>query len=435
MLTFRQLIAPNELPSLRNFVRDTIAAADARHRDYRRRTAWRHPYGHTGRGSMSGIRIERIDTPAALQDIKSAWTDCERADGYATVFQSWTWNSIWCEQVLAREKRARIAVRLARDGAGRILAIFPFFEQQLAASAIQLTRFIGHRMFSDGGILLADPGNGELTARVVAAVLKDLGSRTILHLSHLNGAAPFTRCLVASGLAQAQCPRLWIATDGTDTDPAARLGSKMRKNLRSIRNRMQREFKTEFRAVSGADYRSAFDEFVDLHQRRFAAKHKSSSLTGRNLAFLKAATSQLSDTGQFEILQLRADGKTIAAQLMARDKQRYSAIQGGFAPEYSRFSPTLLLDLEGMRRGFHDLGCTTYDLGAGYEAYKYHWKPSVGTDYFCCCGVSNLYARSLAALYRMALKRALPPLPKDLAWDPSDDAKAQHPGSPAKIAP
>ena len=361
------------------------------------------------------IRIHLIDTPAALQDIKTAWTDCERADDYATIFQSWTWNSIWCEQVLARKKRARIAVRIARDGAGRILAICPFFEQDVAASAIRLTRFIGHHMLVDGGILLADPGNEELVALVVASVLKDLDGRTLLHLSHLNGAAPFTRCLVAGGLAQAQCPRVWVETDGTDKDPAERLGSKMRKNLRSIRNRMQREFKTEFRAVSGPDYPAAFDELVNLHQRRFSAKREASSLVGSNLAFLKAATTQLSDTGHFEILQLRADDKTIAAQLMARDRQRYYAIQGGFAPEYSRFSPILLLELEGMRRGFHELGCRAYDLGAGYEAYKYHWKPRIGTDYFCCHSASNLYARSVATLYRMALKRALPAPPKSLA--------------------
>jgi len=372
---------------------------------------------------MSELFIERIDTPAALLDIEGAWIDCERADRFATVFQSWQWNSIWCEQALGRETRARLAVRLVRDGAGRALAICPFFEQDIAGSAIELTRFIGHHMLNDGGILLADPSNAELTALIVAAVLKDLGHRAVLHLSHLSAAAPFTRHLVASGLAQPQCPRVWVELDGAGADLTARLSSKMRKSLRSSWNRLQREFKAEFRFVSGPGYPVAFDEFIDLHRQRFAAIHKTSSLEGRNLAFLKAATTQLSNTGHFEILQLLADGKPIAAMLMARDRQRYYSIQGGFAPEYSRFSPVFLLDLEGMRRGFRDLGCTIYDLGAGYEAYKYHWKPVVGTDYFCCHGARNPYAKSMAALYRLAFKRALPPLPKDLAWQSREGAE------------
>jgi CelD/BcsL family acetyltransferase involved in cellulose biosynthesis len=372
---------------------------------------------------MSAIRIERIDTPAALEDIRSAWTDYERADDAATIFQSWTWNSIWCQQFLPVNTRVRLAVRVALDGAGRILAIFPFCEQRLGGAAIQLTQFIGHKMSSDGGILVAEPGNRELMGLVTAAVLEDLSPRTVLHLSHLNARALFTQHMVSSRLAEGQCPRVWVEADGNDVDPSARLGSKMRKNMRSIRNRMQREFKTEFNVVSGPDFPGAFDELADLHQRRFDAKRRTSSLAGSDLAFLKAATSELSKSGLFEILQLRADGVTVAAQLMARDRQRYYAIQAGFDPAFSRFSPVFLLDLEAMRRGFQDLGCTIYDLGAGYEAYKYHFKPIIGTDYFCCLGAANLYARSAASVYRMAFRRTLPPLPKDLAWSPGGSVK------------
>jgi CelD/BcsL family acetyltransferase involved in cellulose biosynthesis len=364
---------------------------------------------------MLGIRIERIDAVAALEEIKSVWNDYERADAGATIFQSWAWNSIWCKEVLARKARARLAVRVAQDGAGRILAIFPLFDRSLIGSAIQLTQFIGHRMSSVGGMLSIDPTNHELTALVVAALFKDLNSRTIMHLSHMNGQASLTRHLIGGGLAKRQCPHVWLEADDQRLDPALRLGSKMRKNLRSIRNRMRREFKTEFKVVSGQDFPAAFDEFADLHRRRFAFKGKASSLVGPELAFFKAATSELSNSGHCEILQLRADGETIAAQLMISDRQRYYAIQAGFAPEFSRFSPAFLLDLEAIRRGFNELGCRVYDFGAGYEAYKYHWNPIIGSSYFCCAGALNLYARSMASVYRLAFRQALPRIPSELA--------------------
>jgi CelD/BcsL family acetyltransferase involved in cellulose biosynthesis len=366
---------------------------------------------------MSGIRIERIDAVAALEEIRSVWNDYERADAGATIFQSWAWNSIWCQQVLMHKARARLAVRVAQDGAGRILAIVPLFERSLVGPAIQLTQFIGHRMSSVGGMLSADPANDELTAQIVAALFKDLDSRTIAHLSHLNGQASLTRHLIAGGLAKRHCPHVWLEADDRCADPAVRLGPKMRKNLRSIRNRMQREFKAEFRVVSGEDFPAAFDEFADLHHRRFAVKGQASSLVGPELSFFRAATTELSRTGHCEILQLRADGQTIAAQIMILDRQRYYAIQGGFAPEFARFSPAFLLDLEAIRRGFNELHCRVYDFGAGFEEYKYHWNPIVGTIYFCCVGATNIYAKSMASVYQLAFRQALPRLPADLAWN------------------
>lgn len=64
---------------------------------------------------------------------------------------------------------------------------------------------------------------------------------------------------------------------------------------------------------------------------------------------------------------------------MAREGPRYYFVQGGFDPEFARFSPMRLLLTETMRRAFDDLGCTIYDLGPGYESYKFDWKPVVGT--------------------------------------------------------
>ena len=356
---------------------------------------------------MPTTRIKRFRTVAELDAIEKVWTSLERVDGGPSIFQSWIWNRTWCEHVLNSRRRVRLDVRLVEDGAGRTLAILPFFEETLAGPLMRLTQFLGHRMSYHNDILLADPNSSELADEVIQALIDDLGCTTVLHLRHLDGQSTFTKQLLGRQVAEPQCPRVWVRADPIITDQHMRLGRSRRSTVRRAENRLRKHFNSEFRVRSGKDFSEAFDELVDLHQRRFDSMGRSTLLVGPNLVFLKAATSKLSHTGNFEIVQLRAGDRTIAAALMTRDKRRYFFVQGGFDPEFSRFSPMRILLTETMRRGFHDLECEIYDLGPGYEPYKFDWKPCVGTNYFCSLGGSGPYAKAMAALYGVAFRRRI----------------------------
>jgi len=134
---------------------------------------------------------------------------------------------------------------------------------------------------------------------------------------------------------------VWVQADPSITDQRMRLGRSKRKTLRWAENQLRKRFDSEFRVLSGENFSEAFDEFIDLHQRRFDSISRTTLLVGPNLEFLKAATLKLSHTDNFEIVQLRAGDRTIAATLMVRDKRRYFCVQTGFDPEFSRFSPML----------------------------------------------------------------------------------------------
>ena len=151
----------------------------------------------------------------------------------------------------------------------------------------------------------------------------------------------------------------------------------------------------------------ALEDLVDLHLRRFASKQQKTQFAGENLRFRKEVMAQF-PSGVFEILELRAGQRIIASTLMAHDGDRYFCIQTGFDPEFSNYSPMRILLTEAIRRGFEDLRCSSFDLGPGYESYKFDWKPTVGTNYFCCIGGRGLYAKTLAELYRIAFRRSLP---------------------------
>jgi CelD/BcsL family acetyltransferase involved in cellulose biosynthesis len=351
---------------------------------------------------MATIRIKRIRTLTELDTLEKIWTELERLDGGPSIFQSWTWNRLWCEEVLLRRKRAYLDVRVVEDGAGRALAVLPLFTEALAGPMVRITQFLGHRMSFHKDVLLADPKSPELADIVIRALLQDLGSSGVLHLRHLDGESMFTKRLVVNQVAEPQCTRLYLQADPTITDQRMRLGPSRRSSLRRGENRLRRQFDIAFRVQSGMAFLEAFDELIDLHHRRFTAKGSPTSLIGPSLAFFRTATSTLSKAGNCEIIQLQANGVTIAAVLMACHKRRYFFLQSGFDPKFSRFSPMRLLLTESMRRGFEDLRCEIYDLGTGYEQYKFDWSPIVGTNYMCCRGGTSLYARSVAAFYRAA---------------------------------
>jgi len=361
---------------------------------------------------MSKIRIKRIRTLGELDAIEEIWTELERLENGPSIFQSWIWNRTWCEHVLRSHKQACLDVRLVEDGAGRTLAILPFFEEVLAGPLVRLTQFLGHRMSYHNDILLADPNSSELAEVLVRVLIDDLGFRTVLHLRHLNEESVFTKQLLSIGLAEPMCSRLHIQAAPTIMDQSVRFGRSTRKRFRGQANKLRREFGSEFCVRSGRGLLQAFDELIDLHQLRFDSMSRSTLLVGPNLEFLKAATLKLTHTGNSEIVQLRTGDRTIAATLMARDKRRYFCVQTGFDPEFSRFSPMRILLTETMRRGFDDLGCEIYDLGPGYEPYKFDWKPCVGTNYFCSIGGFGPYAKAMAAAYGLAFRHRLPPTPQ-----------------------
>ena len=344
-------------------------------------------------------RVIRIRTLNELDDLEGDWKKLEQFKEGPSIFQSWLWNRTWCQEVLPTRKGASLDVRVVEDGAGRILAILPFFEEPVVGPFARVTQFLGPQMSFHNDVLLGDPSSVEHARIVVSVLPKDISSRGVLHLRHLDHESVFTKELLAKGTAEPMCSRLQIMHDPSIKDQYARLGSSSRKNLRWKANKLRRQFGIDFRICTGTEFPEAFDELIKLHRQRKAQVGSSTLLEGANCSFLKMATTLLSNLGAFEIVQLRAGDKTIAAALMAVDKRRYFSYQSGFDPEFAGFSPMAILLTETMRRGFEDLGCEVYDFGPGDQDYKFDWAPHKNTNYMSCYGGSGFYSKTVAAVY------------------------------------
>lgn len=355
---------------------------------------------------MSVIRVNTIHTHTELDSIKNMWCDLEQTNGNPSIFQTWIWNRGWSHHVLSRKKKVQLDVKIIEDGAGRTLAILPFFKEPIKGSIGYLTQFLGHRMTDHHDVLLVDPKNSELAAQVVMALRENLDYKTVLHLRHLDQESQFTKQLCLKGIAVPMCSRLKVLANTVISDQSERFGRSTRRRFRGQINKLKREFGYKFSVKSGLEIFGAFDDLISLHQMRFASKGDITGFTGEKLDFLKEVMSALSNTGIFEVILLQAGDKTIAATLMVIDKKNYFCFQTGFDPKFSQFSPMRILLTEAMRHGFDDLGCESFDLGPGYEAYKYDWNPIISNNYMCCIG-RGLYARSLATIYRMAFRKRL----------------------------
>ncbi len=359
-----------------------------------------------GSSSYIMIRIKSVRTFDELDAIKNIWSDLEKTNGAASIFQSWVWNREWSNHMLCGKKNVQLDIKIVEDGAGHTLAILPFYKETLKGSIGCLIQFLGHRMTDQHDVLLADKQNPDLAEQVVMALREDLNCRTILNLRHLDQESQFTKQLYLKGMAEPMCQRLKVKANTAVTDQIERLGPSTRRRLRGQINKLKRKYGYKFSVKVGPDILDAFEDLVNLHCLRFASKGDDTGFTGEKINLIKEIMTVSIYTDKFEIILLQTDNKTIAATLMVDDRKNYFCFQTGFDPEFAMFSPMRILLTEAMRHGFDDLGCRSFDLGPGYEQYKYDWKPDISTNYMSCFG-SGLYAGSLAAIYRVAFRRRL----------------------------
>ncbi|WP_342348050.1 GNAT family N-acetyltransferase [uncultured Nitrospira sp.] len=351
------------------------------------------------------MRIRTIHNILELDSIKDVWKVFERVSGGPTVFQSWTWNRIWCDQVLADDPQKRLAVKLVEDSGGRPVAILPFFEQKIMGSILQITQFLGHRMSTYNDVLLADPNDMELCKDVVEALCSEKQANGFIHLRQMSDESIFAKELIVRGLAEPQCQRAWVDADPKVLDPLSRVSKSRRKHIRHAERSLREKGKVEYRACRENEFMSAFDELIDLHCRRFLQKGKETNLTSQNVGFLRKALTTLSHQGQAEVLQLRFNDATIAGVLQIIDRNRYYSLQSGFDPAFADYSPIWLLDVESMHRGFTALGCTRYELGAVYNEYKKSWNPSLAMSYVATFNADNWLPRIAQSVYRKKFRR------------------------------
>jgi CelD/BcsL family acetyltransferase involved in cellulose biosynthesis len=173
-----------------------------------------------------------------------------------------------------------------------------------------------------------------------AIPLDGAAMKALTELMHRRGMQPkvlqshFRACLDATG----------------DADDLLReaLGAKKLKELRRQRNRLAEHGAVEFDvARTTAEMATAVETFLTLEASGWKGQRGTAlSQDDGDAAFVRRATSALAETGQCEIVTLRAGEAPVAAAIVLRHQDRAFYFKLGVDERFAKFSPGVQLTLE-----------------------------------------------------------------------------------------
>ena len=170
----------------------------------------------------------------------------------------------------------------------------------------------------------------------------------------LDGAAmkAFTEVLRRGGMQpmvlQSHVRACLDATGDADDLLREALGAKKLKELRRQRNRLAEHGAVEFDvARTPAEMATAVETFLTLEASGWKGQRGTAlSQDDGDAAFVRRATSALAETGQCEIVTLRAGETPVAAAIVLRHQDRAFYFKLGVDERFAKFSPGVQLTLE-----------------------------------------------------------------------------------------
>ena len=153
------------------------------------------------------------------------------------------------------------------------------------------------------------------------------------------------------------------------------LSKSHRKQIRRLKRKvMETDRFVRHQAVSSGQLESAWEQLVDLHQRRRNSLGEPGCFaSARFTNFHHHVMKQLRLEGKLQLSWIELDGEPVAAEYVLTDKFSSYAYQSGLSPEHIAENPGQL-SLIGAIEEAIDSGHQQFDLLRGDEPYKAHWR-------------------------------------------------------------
>jgi CelD/BcsL family acetyltransferase involved in cellulose biosynthesis len=177
----------------------------------------------------------------------------------------------------------------------------------------------------------------------------------------------------------------------------------MRKNLRKRMQKLQGQYKVEFKTQRDfGSTREAMEIFFKLHNRRWESKGISGAFTSdyfRNFHLDVARTFDEKDWLALYFLTVN-DDPIAAIYSFDYNLKKYGYLTG-FAPDFGQYGVGNILKLyvieECIRRGFKE-----YDLTRGLEPYKLDWATGVRKNFTVSMANKGWREQVLSWIYKLA---------------------------------
>lgn len=323
-----------------------------------------------------------------FQSLEDRWEALLQEAGVGhNVFSTWLWLSTWWKHYHSSKKP--MIIHAEEDG--RILAIAPLMSctyRMKGLAKVRKLEVMGGDVSEYRDILISERGRECLNG--MASYLthhvgrwdwieaKDVSDASnIVHLSKMYDSG-YLRSLHIRRRPTHICPYIWLGKPYSQI--IKERSHNLRKNLRKGARQLGEIHKLGLSRYDelGLSPKEAFESFVKLHQKRWAAKGMRGLFAedgAKSREFHLDISRRFAEKGWLGLYFLTADGEPIAAMHGYEYRQRYCAYLVGLDPDYSRYSVGNLLVMYLVERlsarGFSEL-----DFARGDENWKLSWTDS-----------------------------------------------------------
>ena len=243
---------------------------------------------------------------------------------------------------------------LAQDGMARLIGLIPVISMWRAYK-IPLPALVSADPYGTLGTPLLDRDIADdAVARLMREAQRAGAHALILHDVSVDGAAmkAFTEVSRQGGLRprllQSHARAVLDATRDADELLHDALGAKKLKELRRQRNRLAEHGAIRFDvARTPKEVAAAIETFLTLEASGWKARRGTALMQDDGDAgFVRRATVALAETGQCEIVTLRAGDTPVAAAIVLRHQDRAFYFKLGVDERFAKWSPGVQLTLE-----------------------------------------------------------------------------------------
>jgi CelD/BcsL family acetyltransferase involved in cellulose biosynthesis len=332
-----------------------------------------------GRRPVPVCRVAVVRDLAGLAPHADAWDRLALAAPQRLPMLAHAWVASYLEHRLSPRETWWCALAYA---GGRLVGVLPV--------VVTPHRLLGRRrprlrtpwdLHTLNGDLLLARGAEALALRALLATLDQETPRRLgLELRGVRAGSP-TLAALARGAPGATVLRTvasygsFLPVAGTVHDFRARLGTRMRNNLRRARKRLQREARVEARFLAGeAATAEAFARFTALEAASWKGRAGTAVARSPGLAaFYNTLARRLAARGWLELHFLEADGRPIAGQLAVRFGQALVIPKIAYDEDFTRYAPGNLLAEAAIERAFAD-GDIVEINHASDMPWQRHWR-------------------------------------------------------------
>jgi CelD/BcsL family acetyltransferase involved in cellulose biosynthesis len=322
------------------------------------------------------LGVTRIDIFESFAAAAPAW-DRLATDAIATPFGRRDWIELWQRHIGARE-RVRPLIAVARDARDE-----PMFLLPLACRAgRQFTRayyFGGRHSQLNLGLWRPDVA-AAITAADLTRAFETIAQRCDIDLFLLlNQPATWEgRRNPLAALAHQPSPDDVFSVDFAGESGEAVIKSRLKPALRGLLKSKEKKLAKlsgyrYFRAATTDEAERLLTAFLAQKAAHLKAQGVRNAFAVPGVAdFLRAACIEALAAGApvIELHAIEGGGEVLAVMGGVANAQRFSCMFNSYTlTEHARWSPGLIL-IQHMLRHCADRGIASYDLGAGYAAYK-----------------------------------------------------------------